>query len=66
MPLKKDERKQAYFKIMRLLLQGENKQAFEAVACMCGEDTGAFWLGNYEDAVKAYAEEKAKRQGGAA
>lgn len=59
MPMKKDERKQEYVRVMKLMLNGDNKQAFEALACMCGGDTGLFLLVNYDDAVKALAEKKA-------
>lgn len=59
MPMKKDERKQEYVRIMKLMLEGESKQAFEALASMCGGDTGLFWLVDYDSAVKALAEKKA-------
>jgi len=62
MPLKKDERKTEYVRIMKLMLEGKNKEAFEALQCMCGEDTSLFWLVDYEAAVKAIAE-KAAQQG---
>jgi hypothetical protein len=58
MPMKKDERKQEYVRIMKLMLEGENKQAFGALASMCGSDTGLFWLGDYDAAVKALAEHR--------
>ena len=58
MPMKKDERKQEYVRVMNLMLEGKNKQAFEALACMCGSDTGLFWLVDYDDAVKELAEHR--------
>lgn len=51
MPLKKDERKQKYRSIMSLMLKGENKKAFDEIACMCGEDTGLFVLADYDKAI---------------
>jgi len=63
MPMKKDERKQEYVRIMKLMLEGESKQAFDALACMCGSDTGLFWLVDYNEAVSALA---AKKQSGTA
>lgn len=63
--MKKDERKSQYTRIMGLMLKGEDKQAFEALVCLCGEDTGLFWLGNYEETKAAIAANLAK-VGGAA
>ncbi len=60
MPMKKDERKREYVSIMKLILEGKNKQAFEALACMCGSDTGLFCLVGYDDAVKSIAEKEAQ------
>ncbi|MDZ7868782.1 MAG: hypothetical protein U5L02_06190 [Rheinheimera sp.] len=62
MPLKKNERKEKYVRIMRLMLEGENKQAFNALASMCGSDTGLFWLVDYDEATKALADNKAAKQ----
>lgn len=59
MPMKKDDRKQEYVRIMNLMLEGESKQAFEALASMCGSDTGLFWFVDYDAVVKALAEQKA-------
>jgi len=59
MPMKKDDRKQEYVRVMKLMLEGDGKQAFEALASMCGSDTGLFWLVDYDAAVKALAEKKA-------
>lgn len=58
MPMKKDERKQEYVRIMKLMLEGENKQAFDALAGMCGSDTGLFCLVDYSEAVKPLAAKK--------
>lgn len=66
MPLKKNERKDEYVRIMRLMLEGENKQAFDALAVMCASDTGLFWLVDYDEATKALAEKKAAQQQGSA
>lgn len=62
MPMKKDDRKVEYVRIMRLMLESKHKKAFEALACMCGEDTGLFWLVDYDAAVKEL-EEKADQKG---
>lgn len=53
MPLKKQERKDKYVSIMKLMIKGENKKAFDELSCMCGEDTGLFWLVDFDEAVKA-------------
>jgi hypothetical protein len=58
MPMKKDERKQEYVRIMKLMLEGEHQKAFDALASMCGTDTGLFWLVDYDAAVKALAAKK--------
>lgn len=59
MPLEKEERKQRYRMIMNLMLDGENKEAFDELACMCGEDTGLFLLADY-DAVLHHRQQAAK------
>ena len=51
MPLKKEERKQHYRSIMALMLKGENKKAFDRLACLCGEDTGLFVLADYDKVI---------------
>lgn len=68
MAMKKDERKAGYVKVMKLMIQGEHKAAFDDLAAMCGEDTGLFWLVDYDEAVKALADKKAAdaQQGNAA
>ncbi len=53
MPLKKDERKLKYKKIMSLMLRGENKKAFDELCCLCGEDTGLFVLADYDAEIVA-------------
>lgn len=62
MPLKKEERKDRYRKIMNLMIKGENKKAFDELACTCGEDTGLFVLADYDAAVKQYQENKLKSE----
>ena len=57
MPLKKQERKEEYASIMNSMLKGENKEAFDKLACMCGKDTGLFIMVDY-------AEQVAKLRGG--
>lgn len=59
MPMKKDERKQEYVRIMKLMLEGESERAFDALACMCGSDTGLFWLVDYNEAIEALKAKKA-------
>lgn len=48
MPLKKAERKEKYTEMMSLMLKGENKEAFDKLRSMCGEDTGLFILVDYD------------------
>ncbi|WP_156885965.1 hypothetical protein [Rheinheimera baltica] len=36
---------------MSLMLKGENKNAFDELACMCGEDAGLFVLADYDKAI---------------
>lgn len=55
MSMKKNDRKAAYTRIMGLMLKGQDKKAFEALVCLCGEDTGLFWLGDYEETKAAIA-----------
>lgn len=53
MSMKKNDRKAAYTRIMSMMLNGQDKEAFEALVCLCGEDSGFFWLGKYELAKAA-------------
>ena len=55
MAMKIAERKEAYANVLKLMLECEHKKAFEALVCMLGEDTGIFWLVDYDEAVKASA-----------
>ena len=33
------------------MLKGKNKEAFDKLACMCGEDTGLFILADYNEEI---------------
>jgi len=50
--MKKQERKETFALILKLMLKGENKEAYNTLACMCGEDTGLFILADYDKAMK--------------
>lgn len=50
--MKKEERKQRYRMIMNLMLDGDNKKAFDELACMCGADTGLFLLADYDAVLR--------------
>lgn len=52
MPMKKQERKDSFSKIIKLMLNGENKQAFKELTCMCGTDTGLFIFVDYDETMK--------------
>ncbi|GAB5378994.1 MAG: hypothetical protein Alis3KO_00710 [Aliiglaciecola sp.] len=60
MTMKKADRKQGYFEIMNLMIKGQDKQAFDKLAAQCGQDTGAFWLGNFDKARAAYEAKQAE------
>jgi hypothetical protein len=62
MSMKKDDRKVAYTRIMGMMLNGQDKKAFEALVCLCGKDTGLFWIGNYDE-TKAAIAAKAEKAG---
>jgi hypothetical protein len=49
--MKKNERKEAYRKIMSLMLNLEHDKAFEQLCVMCGEDTGLFVFVDYKKSV---------------
>ncbi|MGI2228105.1 hypothetical protein [Shewanella frigidimarina] len=51
MPMKKQDRKIAFAEIIKLMLQNNNKEAFNKLTCMCGEDTGLFVMVDYEKAI---------------
>lgn len=36
MPMKKQDRKQAYSEVIALMLKGDNKEAFNQLTLMCG------------------------------
>ncbi len=48
MPLKKQERKERFQKIIGLMLQQKNKEAYNELVGMCGQDTGLFILADYD------------------
>mgnify|MGYP003662086649 CR=1 FL=1 len=54
MPIKKQERKERFSQIIQLMLMEKNKEAFTALATMCGEDTGLFFLCDYDKTVAKY------------
>jgi hypothetical protein len=56
--MKKNERKEAYRKIMSLMLNLEHDKAFEQLRVMCCEDTGLFVFVNYKKSIE---ELKARR-----
>lgn len=60
MPLKKDERKHAYLKVINLMVKQEHEKAFYELCALCGEDTGLFVIASYKEATEA-----AKHHGGA-
>ena len=53
MPLKKQERKEAYGKIVTAMGKGQNKKAWDALLSMMSGDVGVFILGSYEDILEA-------------
>lgn len=56
MALKKQERKESYKEIQRLMIEGKNKEAFDKLCLMCGSDTGAFLLVDYDKARADFQE----------
>ena len=48
MPLKKQERKERFQKIIGLMLQQKNKEAYNELRGMCGQDTGLFIMADYD------------------
>lgn len=57
--MKKADRKQTYIDILRLMINEDHKEAFNALTGMCGKDTGLFYLANYDEVIK---EVRAKKQ----
>ncbi|MBE0506691.1 MAG: hypothetical protein IBX50_08220 [Marinospirillum sp.] len=51
MALKKQERKEAYQEIQRLMPEGKNKEAFSKLCLLCGSDTGSYLLVDYDEAM---------------
>lgn len=60
MPLKKQERKERFSEILQLMLTEQHKAAYDKLASMCGEDTGLFFMCDYE---KTVLKSRAKREG---
>ena len=58
MPMKKQERKDMFAEIISLLLTGKNKQAYTELACMCGKDTGLFFMADYDEYMEALKSKK--------
>jgi hypothetical protein len=59
MPLKKQERKERFAEILKLMLNEKHEAAYTKLAVMCGEDTGLFFLCDYDKTVLAA---RAKRE----
>lgn len=58
MSMNKKERKEAYVSIINLMLQGDSKEAYEELTCMCGNDAGLFIMVNYEERMKILKSDK--------
>lgn len=58
MALNKQARKDEYRAVMNLMLNGKNKEAFDKLSCMCGEDTGIFVIVDYDEAVAKLSKQK--------
>lgn len=58
MAMKKQERKESYCEIMNLMIEGNNKDAFDKLRGMCGSDTGLFVMVDYDEAMKIMNEKK--------
>lgn len=50
--IKKSDRKEMYVEVMRLMLHGKNKEAFDQLALMCSEDVGLYLLTDYDAAIE--------------
>lgn len=53
MPLKKDERKRAYMKVINLMIKQDHEKAFYELCALCGEDTGLFLVCTYKEAIES-------------
>jgi len=62
MPLKKAERKEKYSEIIELMLKGKNKEAFNKLALTCGEDTGLFFIVDYDKVMASIGSEPKQAQ----
>lgn len=51
MTIKKSDRKKLYIEVLHLMLQAKNKEAFEKLVLMCGEDVGVYLLTDYDSAI---------------
>ena len=58
--MRKQDRKENFAAILSLMLKGENKEAYTALACMCGEDTGLFVLADYDSAMQQLTAQQEK------
>lgn len=58
MAIKKSDRKERYREVLHLMLQGKNKEAFERLRFMCGEDVGVFLLTDYDAAIEDIEQRK--------
>jgi hypothetical protein len=53
MPMKKDDRKKEYMKVITHMAKCEHKEAYAALTSMMGSDIGLFILAEYEAIVEA-------------
>lgn len=49
----KNERKQAYRKIIALMIEQQHEKAFNELCAMCGSDTGLFIIADYKTTTEA-------------
>ena len=52
MAIKKSDRKKRYIEVLSLMLKAKNKEAFEKLILMCGEDVGVYLLTDYDSAIE--------------
>ena len=52
MAIKKSDRKKLYIEVLHLMLQEKNKEAFDRLRSMCGEDVGVYLLTDYDSAIE--------------
>lgn len=58
MTIKKIDRKERYSEVLCLMLQGKNKEAFDSLVLMCGEDVGVYLLTDYDAAIEDIEQRK--------